>query len=188
MPVSKKVKMTSAGGKRYRKKELAEVVSDGDSISLVDTRTPARKKMRSGHVTPSPINVVKSNNTDEEFSDSEDDEKMPIKVIDLVSQLQPQTDTQKLVLARQTKNDTNGPVPFRGYGFPFTLVVKEINHSVNSNDSKSEKLLTQSISSSGFTPVTEERIDLTGTVQYAVESLLELKRTTIKKNPHFFQF
>lgn len=186
--MSKKGNMPSSGGKRNRKKEFVEVVSDSDSISLGDSRTPARKKMRSGHVTPSPVNIVKSNNTDEESSDSEDEEKMPIKVIDLVSQLQPQAETQKLVLARQAKNETNGHVPFRGYGFPFTLVVKEINHCVNSYyDPASEKLSTPPTSSSGFTPVTEERIELTGAVQYAVESLLELKRTTIKKNPHFFQ-
>lgn len=179
--------MTSTGGKRYRKKELAEVVSDSDSISIGDSRTPSRKKVRSGHVTPSPVNIVKSEYTEEEYSDSEDDEKMPVKVIDLVSQLQPQTEPQKLVLTGQAKNDTKGLVPFRGYGFPFTLVVKEIDHSNKSNDFVSEHFLTQSATSSGFTPVTEERIELTGTVQYAVESLLELKRTTIENNPHLFQ-
>jgi hypothetical protein len=184
---SKKVNMTSTAGKRYRKKELAEVVSDSDSLSLGDSRTPARKKMRSGHVTPSPVNIVKSDNTDEEYSDSEDDEKMPMKVIDLVSQLQPQTEPQKIVLTSQAKKDTNGLVPFQGYGFPFTLVAKEIDHSAKSNDCVSENLLTPSTTSSGFTPVTAERIELTGTVQYAVESLLELKRTTIENNPHLFQ-
>lgn len=144
---------------------LLDVVSDTDSISFDDTKTPARKKIRGGNVTPSPTNISKPNNIEAESSDSDEDSKVPVKVIDLVSQLEtPDSRPQSMLSSHINKPKVS--IPLRGYAYPFKLVVKSVNHDLG--DPK-------------------DRNELSGTVQYAVESLLELKRLTVETNPHFFR-